>query len=174
MVTRMQNVESLLDNYANVLVAHHYRSADPAAVSDARDQLMTYLRAQLGQDRPAIDLQTLMVEPLPLTGSGGNWEAVEFPGTIVAHQSIWDMVVVHAGRIYADVPERMLFTRMREVVQARVVAALNDLKMLEQAQLTVWNLMQMSRGSRAVKSQFIELAKQLGIALTLDQQEKLS
>lgn len=171
MVTRMQNVESLLNAFAEAVAS---RTVGPEIVREQRELLMTYLQAQLGQDRPAIDLQTLMVEPLPLTGSGGNWEAVEFPGTIVAHQSIWDMVVVHAGRVYADVPERMLFTRMREIVQTRVVAALNDLKLLDRAQLNAWNSIQESRGSRVVKSQFIGLAKQLGIALTPDQQEKLS
>lgn len=169
MVTRMQNVESLLNDYTLAL-----QREDQGAAKEARDQLMVYLYAQFGQDRPVIDLQTLTVEPLPLMGGGGgDWEAVEFPGMLVAHQSVWDMVVVHAGRIYADVPERMPFTRMRETTQTRVVAALNGLRMLDRAQLNVWLAMQESRGSRAVKSQFIGLAKQLDITLTPAQLEKL-
>lgn len=168
MVTRMQNVESLLNAYTNAISAAVPENQE--AVKDARGQLMTYLQAQLGQDRPVIDLQTLLVDPLPLLGT----EGVEFPGTLIAHDAAWECVVVHGGRVHANVPQRLKLMHLDRTQQRRVVTALRDLKLITYEQYAAWQDARdvSRRADRA--SQFRAEAQLLGITLTPDQLEKLS
>lgn len=162
MVTRMQNVESLLGAYTEALTSG---TAGPEVVRECRDLLMTYLQAQLGQDRPVIDLDTLVVDPLPLFDT----ESVEFPGFLMAHTAAWEAVVVHAGKVHANVPQRLLLREIGDHASRRVVRQLLELKLVTRDQYAAWLASQKTFEAHG----FVLAARRLGIVLTPEQLEKL-